>query len=602
MATKEQWEIIKSDFLRGNVDRFKNDLNFKGQDITADFIMQNAALSGYDITPEQRTELAQTAASAYQAKYGTVAGGRERTATDFGGSMAAVNAAYPVAVASQAQIDNPANYAPQVAQPGQPIKQYVPNEAALQAIRIDLGKQGITTSEWNKYISSPDAQGKIYYTPPASKTNGSITPANLTPVSATTLPSGNLPDTSTADAVVASAPAMNKSFQDYVNERTLPLTDTQKKEQSLGDMMASLTGDATQRGADQLSAEQAAGIAAMKENVNNITSQIDAKKLEYEAYKQQQQGKPITMSSITGSIAQKQSEIASDILLLQAQGMMYQGKLDTAQATVNRAIDLKYQSIDARYKIAEAQLAAIRPQLTREENIRADALQAMYDDQKQKIADQKAADKVKENAKLDNIDQTNKLAQDGYNYVATPAERDKLRGLGYSILEQTDANGVKRTYAKPPAPVKASGGGGRGGGRGGDGGGDDGTSDFDFAKQIIQSNPNATPEELKVGLLEQVSLGKIKLSVTEINSLIDERKQKAKAETEANKPQSFTQDWFKSKIVAARSNDFSNTEIIDYIIKNFDVNELFKTAKEAGYAKWYSGKKTDIKRYIESLL
>ena len=148
-------------------------------------------------------------------------------------------------------------------------------------------------------------------------------------------------------------------------------------------------------------------------------------------------------------------------------------------------------------------------------------------------------------------------------------------------------------------PVRVGGGGGGGGG-GGDGG--DEVSDFDYARQIIEANPNATPEELKVGLLEQVSSKKLKLSITDINSLIAEKKQKTEAKAEANKPETFSQDWFKSKIANARTNDFSDTEIIDYIIKNFDINELFKTAKEAGYAKWYTGKESDIKRYIESLL
>lgn len=78
----------------------------------------------------------------------------------------------------------------------------------------------------------------------------------------------------------------------------------------------------------------------------------------------------------------------------------------------------------------------------------------------QNIADQKAAEKASESAKIDNIDQTNKLAQDGYVYVNTPAKRDELKAQGYDILQQADANGVLKTYAKAPAPVKASGGGG----------------------------------------------------------------------------------------------------------------------------------------------
>lgn len=51
-------------------------------------------------------------------------------------------------------------------------------------------------------------------------------------------------------------------------------------------------------------------------------------------------------------------------------------------------------------------------------------------------------------------------------------------------------------------------------------------SDFDYARSIIEANPNATPEELKVGLLENTNL-----SATKINALIAEMKAKATTTT-----------------------------------------------------------------------
>ena len=122
-------------------------------------------------------------------------------------------------------------------------------------------------------------------------------------------------------------------------------------------------------------------------------------------------------------------------------------------------------------------------------------------------------------------------------------------------------------------------------------------SEFDYGRSILDANKDASPEELKIALLENTDL-----NVTEINSLLADRTVKAEAEAEANKPVIFSQEWFKDKIKLSRDNDFSDVEIVDFIIDNFDTAELFKTAKEAGFAKFYTGKETDIKRYINSLL
>jgi|GEM_PF-6312125 len=160
-----------------------------------------------------------------------------------------------------------------------------------------------------------------------------------------------------------------------------------------------------------------------------------------------------------------------------------------------------------------------------------------------------------------------------YQYYA---EQEKLAGrkpISFNEYQNMDAN----------RKVKISGGGGGGTTK------LDAGNEWDYAQQILDANPNATTEELKVGLLKNT-----KLNATEINALLDTRI--------INKPETFSEEWFKEKIKQAKNNDFSNAEIIDYLLKNFDINELFKSAKAAGYARWYSGKESDIKRYIESLL
>ena len=180
-------------------------------------------------------------------------------------------------------------------------------------------------------------------------------------------------------------------------------TSTETKQQSILDQMASLVSEGTQKGADQLAMEKAAGIETLNTQLSDISNQIKAKALEFEAFKQAQQGKPITMSSITGSIAEQQSKIASDVLLLQAQGEILQGKLTNAQNNINRAIDLKYSTIENKYKIYQAQLEALKPTLDREERQRAAILEQQKLVEQRKYEEAKQAEKDKKSLIMDYI-------------------------------------------------------------------------------------------------------------------------------------------------------------------------------------------------------
>jgi hypothetical protein len=133
---------------------------------------------------------------------------------------------------------------------------------------------------------------------------------------------------------------------------------------------------------------------------------------------------------------------------------------------------------------------------------------------------------------------------------------------------------------------------------------EDNISDYEVAQAFVNDpdNKDKSKSQLKSDLMEGVNTGQIKLSVSEINAILATVVEQKEKEKEENKPETFSEEWFKSKINTARDNDFSDAEIVNYIFDNYDANELFKTAKDAGYAKWYSGKEADIKRYIKSLL
>jgi hypothetical protein len=67
--------------------------------------------------------------------------------------------------------------------------------------------------------------------------------------------------------------------------------------------------------------------------------------------------------------------------------------VNIAQETANRAVDVKYSTIELQLNVYQSQLNAILPLLSKEEKTTAIAQQAMLDDQRQKIADQKEAEK-----------------------------------------------------------------------------------------------------------------------------------------------------------------------------------------------------------------
>lgn len=314
-------------------------------------------------------------------------------------------------------------------------------------------------------------------------------------LSGTTNASGT---TGESDAFVAGA---NTTLSEYIKQLTPPKTESDVKEQSLLDKMASLTGELAQQAADQLTAEQSAGIPELKKQFADINTQILAKTAEYkqirDAYDQASvanRNKPITMNSIIGNEAQinyaKQAELnraASDIGLLQAQALGLQGQIQTAQDTVNRAIDLKYSSIQSRLDVYEAQLRAIQPTLNKEERTLAQAQQILLDNQRQALADAKQNEKniqdvmlqaiksgITDTNVLDSISKATSyekaLTLLGANIPEDTNYNTQVIGsptTGYKLLTYDDAGNIISTQNVTGA--SSGGGGGGGGGYGGGG-------------------------------------------------------------------------------------------------------------------------------------
>jgi hypothetical protein len=100
--------------------------------------------------------------------------------------------------------------------------------------------------------------------------------------------------------------------------------------------------------------------------------------------------------------------------------------------------------------------------------------------------------------------------------------------------------------------------------------------------QFMKDNPNASPQELEAG-------AKQALQGTQEN--------KTSFTAERN-----TIDGITERIKLAKDNEFSDEEIKTTIKESYTSDELFALAESAGYAKWYTGKDTDIERMLDAIL
>jgi hypothetical protein len=91
-------------------------------------------------------------------------------------------------------------------------------------------------------------------------------------------------------------------------------------------------------------------------------------------------------------MAEKNS-FAADIGLLQAQASAMQGNLEAAQATADRAVDLKYQDALSVIDVKFQQLKLLEGKLNREESKLAEQLKVKYEKEKNKMSIQMAQEK-----------------------------------------------------------------------------------------------------------------------------------------------------------------------------------------------------------------
>lgn len=269
-------------------------------------------------------------------------------------------------------------------------------------------------------LADPNAYGGY-------KIGSPITLESLQATQALTVPTAT-PQADNLAPVTAEAQQTSKSLADYIKEVTPPESQTSKDYNALlGDINTLLPGLGN-RGAEQLAAEQQANLPELKQRLAGLNAQILAKVAEanksnasYEALiasledprNQQQQGIP--MAAIIGQQAQvRKAQLAeannksADLLLLQAVASGLQGNVNAMQSSIDRAIDLKYQDkLDTIY-IKQQQLSYLKNILDQEEDRFAlastrkreddiKALERKYNEERERIAEQKAQAKEKIN-------------------------------------------------------------------------------------------------------------------------------------------------------------------------------------------------------------
>lgn len=284
-------------------------------------------------------------------------------------------------------------------------------QAQVKALQTRLGitPDGIvgpkTTQALNDYL------GKILKANPNLKPPGNINSGSLQAGTPINLPSQNTNSTTSGASLMA-----NISAQQAEQEKIQ--TSAEKNVTTGENDLMKLLNDSLGRGADQLKAENSAGLPQLKQQLSNINAQVKAGLAEYEIEKEQydalslqNRDRPVTMNSIIGSEAsidfarqQKLNRKASDIGLLQATASGLAGNIDQAQETISRAIDLKYQDKQDLINTKIEQLKILEGRLSKEEQKTANFLNTQYQQQKDQLAIQTANEKDMNSTKLNLIE------------------------------------------------------------------------------------------------------------------------------------------------------------------------------------------------------
>ena len=237
-----------------------------------------------------------------------------------------------------------------------------------------------------------------------------ITPESLEKQNLLDISGQPLGDSTEANLINAGAGEQAKqNIQDIETKK-----DT--SEAGIVDLMTQLEGE----GAEQLKAEKEAGIPDIVTERTGIQGEIKVKTAEFaqlqadfdkqELELKNQPG--MLMGHFTGlrakasdKIRVKKNALAAEIGILQAQDLALQGKQAAAQSSVNRAIDVKYNTITQKIETQKFLLDIISEDLSEAEQRQWDTQQAKLDQEQVILDEQKNNDKAVLNTLLSQMNQ-----------------------------------------------------------------------------------------------------------------------------------------------------------------------------------------------------
>lgn len=258
-------------------------------------------------------------------------------------------------------------------------------QAALSAAGLSSSQQaGVTTGQG--YSPTP------------------ITPSSITdPTSPIQLP--NNPSATNGQAVNSSIPTPESIIQD-ANKPTTAETQQTGLLGRVAELLKGKTSLATQ----QTQQETAAGVPALTSTVNDLTTQLEGLNNQATALQnaagaggsienqlqQQSEGRGITAGGLAplqaGELRKnqiQQSALASQSLTLKSALFAAQGKFTLAKDAADKAAQVAFDAKDKEINYQNALLAALQPQLDKEQKNQAVLLQAQLQDRAQKIQNQR---------------------------------------------------------------------------------------------------------------------------------------------------------------------------------------------------------------------
>jgi hypothetical protein len=313
-----------------------------------------------------------------------------------------------------------------------------------------------TGTNYTSYASyQQNTQGVALPSTADANTGQAISVSQLQPTTPLTVPQAQ----PTADALpgaTAGATQTVKSLEQQFKEADQALPEYQQYKTltaSLESLLPGLTG----QGADQLQAEQTAGLPQQKQQLAQLNAQLLQKVAEATktstSYDQlianlesptnpQQQGIP--MNAIIGQQAQarklqlaENNSSAANIGLLQAYAQGLAGNIQAAQDSVNRAIDLKYQDRQAEVDLRMQQLNLIKDSLNKQEDVIWKSLERKYQEEQQAIADKKAQDQIVQNMAI----QAAQNGADSATLKAIGSAKDPIiAAVSYAQFSKTQSN------------------------------------------------------------------------------------------------------------------------------------------------------------------